>query len=467
VASTLSWTLMNFIDAAILFRVSSAAMSASFSASVTWFAMLSLFWGVCSYASTFVSQYHGDDQPEKIGPVVWQGVWLAALFTPFALAAIPVAPHLFSMHKPELGELETRFFQILCWGAPGMLCAQSLEAFFSGRGRTLVVMGVDAAAVLVNLALACVWVLGWGGGPSWGIDGAAWATVAAQYCRAAFFASLALRPVNRARYNTWACRVEPRLIGRMIKFGGPSGVQMLLDIGGFTAFILMVGKLGMVETEATSMTFRISQLAFMPVWGFGLATVVLVGQRLGECRPDLAERAARTALVVTVGYMGLISLLFVLTPGVFLQSFVTHGQLLAAGAATTTDTLATQEAIRELAVDLLRFVAAYNLFDAVVIVFVSVLRGAGDTRFIMIVSMIMATTLAAATWLSVDVLRFDVYGCWAIITGWIWVMGVVYIARFLQGKWRSMRVIDQQHHFPASDERGEESAAMPALLGAE
>src|SRR4029079_11725708 len=61
VASTMSWTLMTFIDSAILYHLSAEAMTAAFTSSLVWFASLSFFWGVCSYTNTFVSQYHGDD----------------------------------------------------------------------------------------------------------------------------------------------------------------------------------------------------------------------------------------------------------------------------------------------------------------------------------------------------------------------------------------------------------------------
>jgi MATE family multidrug resistance protein len=441
VASTLSWTLMSFIDSAILFHVSPAAMSAAFSASITWFLALSLFWGICSYASTFVSQFYGDGQPEKIGPAVWQGVWLAAVFTPLALAAIPLAPWLFAMHDADMAALEARFFRVLCWGAPGMLAAQSLEAFFSGRGRTYVVMCVDAAAVGVNLLLACVWVLGWFGVESWGMEGAAWATVCAQWTRAGIFAALLLRSANRRDFNTLGgARPDGVLLARLVRFGGPSGVQMMLDIGGFTLFVLLVGRLGQVQTEATSMVFRVSQLAFMPVWGFGLATTVLVGQRLGEDRPDLASRAARTTFLLALGYMGFISVLFVAVPAVFMQGFVNEGARVAAES----------EAVRALAMQLMRFVAAYNMFDATLIILASVMRGAGDTRFIMQVSIVSASALIGATWLAVERMHLGIYGCWTIITVWIWLLAATYFVRFRQGKWKSMRVIDQQHHHGAS-----------------
>lgn len=437
VVTTLSWTLMNFIDSAILMQVSPTAMTAAYSAGIIWFAAISLLYGLCSYGSTFVAQYYGDDQPERIGSVVWQGVWLGLGFTLLVPLAQAAAPHLFELfkHEPQLAEIETRFFQILCYGAPGMLAAQSLEAFYSGRGRTWVVMLVDATAVLINLVLACTLVLGWGVEP-WSFAGAAWATAIAQWCRAGMYATLVLRPINRRVFGTLAMRPNLDLVRRLIRYGGPSGVQMMLDVGGFAVFILLVSKLGLIEAGATSLAFRVSQVAFMPVWGFGMATAVLVGQRLGEDRPDLAARAARTALGLCLAYMGSISLLFVATPGIFLQGFFLEHAGEAADA----------PAVWALTVQLMRFVAAYNLFDAVAIIFVSVLRGAGDTRFVMFVSICMASLLAGGTALGILELGMNVYGAWWFVTAWVWTLAAVYYLRYRTGRWRAMRVIEQVHH---------------------
>jgi MATE family multidrug resistance protein len=411
VVTTLSWTLMNFIDSAILMRVSGTAMSAAYLAGIIWFAALSLFWGICSYSSTFVAQFFGDEQPNKIGPAVWQGVWLALSFSLLVPIAQALAPALFNLfdHEAELARLETIFFQILCYGAPGMLMAQSLECFYSGRGKTWVVMIVDAGAVVINLILACVLVLGWGV-ESWGVAGAAWATVLAQWCRAAMYAGLALMPANRAAFNTADIKPDTQLLRRMIRFGGPSGVQMMLDVSGFAVFMMFVAEIGAAEAEATSLAFRISQVAFMPVWGFGMATAVLVGQKLGEDRADLAVRAARTTLTLSMIYMGAISLVFVLAPRLFLQTFFTHGEAPAA-----TASIPTGVDVEAMTSYLMRFVAAYNMFDAAVIIFVSVLRGAGDTRFVMFVSCCMSFLMALGTYVGVNVLEFSVYSAWWFI----------------------------------------------------
>jgi MATE family multidrug resistance protein len=150
----------------------------------------------------------------------------------------------------------------------------------------------------------------------------------------------------------------------------------------------------------------------------------------------MADRAARTALALCVAYMGTISLLFVLTPRLFLQGFFAHGAETGAGL----------QGVEALTIELMRFVAAYNLFDAVVIIFVSVLRGAGDTRFVMAVSICMASLLAGGTALMVLYLGADVYGAWWFITVWVWALALVYFLRYRGGRWKSMRVIDQVHH---------------------
>src|SRR5690606_5027752 len=152
------------------------------------------------------------------------------------------------------------------------------------------------------LALACIFVLGWGVEP-WGVPGAAWATVIAQWCRAVIYGWLVLLPSNRRNFNTADSFPNLAPLRRMIRFRGPRGVQLMLDVVGFSFFVLIVGELGVTESVATNSTFRLRQLAFMPVWGLGMATAVLVGQKLGEDRPDLAQRAARTTLSMSLAYM--------------------------------------------------------------------------------------------------------------------------------------------------------------------
>ena len=55
----------------------------------------------------------------------------------------------------------------------------------------------------------------------------------------------------------------------------------------------------------------------------------------------------------------------------------------------------------------------------------------------------MATLMAGLSWLAVEQWKLGVYGCWVLITGWIWAMGVAFFLRVLGGRWRTMRVIER------------------------
>ncbi len=436
VISSLSWTVMTFVDRMFLNWVSGTVMAAAFAGSVAWFALICLPLGICSYANTFIAQYDGARQPQRIGLVLWQAVWIALGFAPLMLAAIPLAPFVFALadHSPEIFAYEVQYFQILCVGAPAMLIAQAGASFYSGRGQTWVVMIVDAAAAVLNLVLDYCWIFGYLGFPEWGLVGAAWATALSMWVKAIVYLALPLQRRHRAAFGTMhGMRFDRELVRRILYFGGPSGFQMLLDVTGFTVFILLVGRLGTVEAEATSMAFSISSLAFMPIYGLHLAVSVLVGERLGENHDKLAARATLTTLQVSWIYMLLISLVYVFAPGVFLSGFFPE----------SISPSPEGHAVEELAVLLLQFVAAYNLLDATQMVFVGALKGAGDTRFVLQVSLLLTALLAGLSWLCVEQWHTGIAGCWLLVTLWVWLAAAIYMVRFLQGKWRGMRVIEQ------------------------
>ena len=267
-----------------------------------------------------------------------------------------------------------------------------------------------------------------------GVAGAAWATNATLWIKAAIYVVLLLRRHNQLEFGAReGLRLDRALCRRLLSFGFPSGAQMQLDVLGFTAFVMLVGRIGAAEFEATSLAFSISTLAFMPVWGIGMAGSILVGQRLGENQPQLAERSTHTALQVALTYMGCVSLLYLIVPDAFLYGFFLYADY----------SPELRDQVYAMAVNLLRFVAAYNMFDAVLMVFVNALKGAGDTRYILKASFVMAIALAVLTWTSVEELHWGIYPCWALVTAWVWVFGVIFWLRFRGGKWKSMRVIEQ------------------------
>lgn len=436
VISTSSWTLMYFIDRVFLGWYDPDTLAASLPAGMLSFVLVCFFLGVASYVNTFVAQYHGARHPERIGLAVWQGVWVGVITVPVALLAIPLAPAVFALvgHAPHLQALEVRYFQLLQFGLCAMVFSSALSSFFTGRGKVRTVMIVDILAALVNVVLDYAWILGKWGFPAMGIEGAAYATVAAHWFQAGLFFMLFLRPSHRAVFGTLSgLRFDPDLFRRLLRYGCPSGVQVLLDVSAFTIFVMFIGRLGPLELTVTNVAFNINNLGFIPMLGVGIAATTLVGQRLGENRPDLAARSTWSAFGLATCYVAFIGSLYLFAPDLLLMI---HGAQMDP---------ARYAELRDTGAMLLRFVALYCLFDTMIIVFVGALKGAGDTRFILFTSLTQSTLLALASWFAIEWFRWGLFSAWAIITLTIMVVGCVYMLRFVQGKWRDMRVIESQY----------------------
>jgi MATE family multidrug resistance protein len=433
VLSTGANTIQQFINRVFLSWYSDTAFEASLPAGITSFTILCFFIGTASYANTFVAQYYGSGQHSRVSTSVWQAIYFSILASVLILAFIPLAAPIFNWagHDPSVRKLEIQYFTILAWGGGFAVLSSALSCFFTGMGKTWTVLMVSFAATIINIALDYLLIFGHAGLPEMGIRGAAIATVVSSIFGAIAYFIIFLSGKNNALYGTRRERhFDPSLFSRLMRFGAPSGVQFMLDLVAFSLFILLVGRLGRAELGATNLAIQVNTVAFLPMIGFSIATATLVGQRLGENKPVLAARATWSAFHMTFIYMTLMAVLYVTVPRLFLLPF-------AMGANPKEFA-----PIYSMAIVILRFVALYSIFDTMNLIFASALKGAGDTVFVMFLSTSLGLTLMVIpTWL-VCTYGGGIYTAWAFLTLFVTVLGFSFLARFLHGRWRHMRVIE-------------------------
>lgn len=435
ILSTGAWGIQHFVDRMFLTWYSPEAIAAAMPAGILNFTIMSLFLGTAGYVSTFVAQYHGASRYERIGPILWQGMYVAIIGGIVHLLLIPLAGPVFRFvaHGELVQQYETIYFQVLCLGAAPAIASSAMSGFFSGRGKTLPIMVVNILATAVNLIMDYVLIFGNWGFPELGIKGAAIATViSASFSLLAYLVLLSRRAYDQRYHTLRGWRFKSSLFVRLMRFGLPSGVQFFLDVAGFTVFLLLVGRLGTNALAATNIAFNINSLAFMPMIGFGIAVSVLVGQHLGKDHPDLAVKSAYSGFHLTFLYMGTVAALYVLVPDLFLRPFAAQADV---------ERFVT---IREMTVILLRFVAVYSLFDTMNIIFASAIKGAGDTRYVMFMILVVSSlVLVIPSYVALVLFHAGIYVAWTIASIYISVLGIAFLFRFLGGKWKSMRVIEE------------------------
>jgi multidrug resistance protein, MATE family len=426
-------TVQVFVDTILLAWHDQREMAASFPAIMWYWLPFGLLQVTAGYVSTFVAQYTGAGRPERVGPAVWQGIHFAVMAGLAFLLMVPAAAYLIALggHSTALQVLEATYLRCLCFAALPMMVMAAVNGFFSGRGQTWTVLGIEAAGTGLNIVLALMLIFGRAGFPELGIAGAGLATVAGSWASALVGLSLLLRRKYRREFNTlrgW--RLERELFGRLLKYGGPAGTQVFLDVLVFHVFVQLVGRLGEAATAATTLTVRLNMVAFLPMMGLGQAVSILVGQRLGADRPDLAEKSAYTGLKWVFGYMCIVASVYLLFPAALVSAF---------RGGRDPGSFAAMAAIVP---SLLVCVAVYSLADSINVTFSFALRGAGDTRFVSLLTFALAWPIMVVPTYLVVRAGGSIYWAWGFATAYIIAMAICFYFRFCSGRWKTMRVIE-------------------------
>jgi len=447
IMSTASMTIMHFVDRVFLARYAKEAIAASVPAGITSFTIICLFMGISGYTNAIVAQHYGAGEYKKCSLATWQGIIFSLISYIPILLFIPLGPTIFALagHSPEIRALEVSYYTILMWGGLFVPLHSAVASFFTGRGDTKTTMLACIIGNGVNVVLDYGLIFGRLGLPEMGIEGAAIATVISSVIPVAILFFLFLGRKHQKRYQSrTTMRFDKELFIKLLKFGSPSGIQFTLDIGAFTFFIMLVGRIGEVELAVSNMALSINMLAFLPMIGISIATTTLVGQYIGKEDTSSAEKSTYSSLKVALIYMSGMALLFVLFPEQLLSIFKSS-----------------EERVEDFAViiaygrRILIMVALYSVFDAMNIIFSGALKGAGDTKFAMWAAIIVAWIFfVPPVYLIIEVFEKGVLMAWGWATLYIILIGTVFCWRFRKGKWKKIDLLG----------RKEKTATIPPVI---
>ncbi len=427
-------TVLVFTDRLFLSRLGPVQMSAAMGGGLTSFMMMTFFLGLLGYATALTAQYLGAGRREQCARVVAQALLIAVIAYPLILAGRPLVHEIFAATGIAAEQLvpQTIYFDILLGGTILALLRTCFSSFFSGIGHTRVVMLAAITAMLVNIPANYILIFGKFGAPALGIRGAAYGTIFSSLC--ALLVLLAIyfgRNVRRQYGVVVALRFDGAVMGKLLRFGYPAGLEMFLNLVAFTAIILIFHSHGLTTATAITIVFNWDMVSFVPLLGLQIGVISLVGRYMGAGRADIAERAAYSGLKMGWIYSSFILLLFVLLPQ----------QLVGLFQPATPEPVFTAAA--PLAVSMLRLAAMYVLADAVVVVFSGTLRGAGDTFWAMCVSVGMHWLLVPVLVLLLKVLNLSPLTAWlALILFFLTFSGIFYL-RFRSGKWKRLQVVGE------------------------
>lgn len=445
-----SYTVMQFVDSLMVAQVGPLEVAAQGNGGIWAFTPISFSMGLLTVVNTFVSQHYGAGRADRGARYAWAGFWLSLMI--WVVVMLPTAailPWFFSNmsgHSEQLRVMETGYGQILLVGAILMLASRGLHHYFFGMHRPKVVAVSALAGNIVNVLGNYVFIFGERGLPELGLPGipgvpelgvygAAIGTVIGTGVELLIPVCIFLGPKMNRQFNTRAqWRMDVRAIKDVLRIGWPAAVQFGNEITCWAIFMsVLVGRFGQEHMTAGWATLRFMHLSFMPTVGFSVAATSLVGRYIGGRDPDTAARRARLAMVMSVSYMTVCAVAFVVFRHELIGLFVST-QRVDGGSAS--------EIIRIGGIFMI-CAAVFQTADALGIVYSGALRGAGDTVWPGVVTIIYSWIfIVLGGWLMVEfVPQIESLGPWLGAAAYIIIYGITMALRFESGHWRSIQLL--------------------------
>lgn len=417
--SNLAYTAVGFTDTLIMGRIGVTEVGAVGFASLCVLTLVLLFRGSLNSAATFVARALGAG--DFAGVRRWANVFLGLSLVglPLALLGPALVDGLFLLLRPDsaVAEVARPYAHIRMLEAPLLLLGTVSISVMLGLGNTRTPMLLSWLVMGLNAALALLFVFGF----SWGVAGAAWASVIAVGVQNGL-AFVLLRVLHGAQFGSlWHARPRRDELRRIGRISLPTGLTELGEVSAFTAFQGVISRLGATELAASQIANQLASLGFLPAFALAAATGSLLSRALGAERPDVARRIGWRGAFLAALLMGALGLLFLLAPRFLIGLFNQDTRVLTLGAS------------------ILAVMAAFQLLDGIGIVLGGALGGAGDTRFRLLV------TLGGAWLIMVPLAfvlsaRYGVTGAWGAALVYIAFAAMTYAWRFHSGRWQGVRL---------------------------
>ena len=387
----------------------------------------SLFTGM----AVVVSRFAGGNDREGADRVIYQAFLTAAALSLGVLAPIGylLAPWLVGLVKaaPAVQAQALPFLRIMFTCSVGMMTFFMISGGLRAAGDSRTPLRLGVALTALNIVLNVILIRGLGPIPAFGTAGAAMGTVIAGTL-------VSLYSIRQMAAGRWVVgfpkrgrRPDWQIIRTLFRFGLPTGFQgVVVNVGG-VLLLRFIGSLAQSAEAQAAYAIGYTELFSLVTWtSLGLmgATAAVAGQNLGAGHPDRAAQGVHAAARIGIGIAAVVATLFLTIPRLLLGVFGMTDPVVV--------TIATQ---------LLRYLSLSGFFISVALTYTGGLQGTGDTRSPLFISVVSQLILPVGVCAAIQGMRpLQPGDIWTAILIGHMTRCALSMARFRQGRWRTIRV---------------------------
>lgn len=408
IAAELGWMGMGVVDTLMVGPLGPAALGGTGIGSTLFIAIGIFGMGLLLGLDPVVARAFGAGDRDECDRWLVAGLWLALVATPpLALVLLGtwwVLPSL-GFHGAVLPHVDA-YFPIVALSLPPLLGYAALRRYLQALSQVRAIAFTLVSANLVNVVANWLLIYGIGPAPALGVRGSAWATVISRVYMLVALGWVAWRLHRGRQAGPVAWALPAARLRRLASLGLPAAAHLTFEVSVFSAVTALAGQLRPDALAAHHIALTIASVVFMVPLGVSAAAAVLVGQHLGRGAADQARRAGWAAIVVVLGFMTAAAATLFLAPEAFIRLFTTDAAVIVIGS------------------QLLGVAATFQLFDGLQVATTGALRGIGETRGPMFISLIgyWISGLPLSWWLCFRA-GYGVVGLWLGLAASLFLVG--------------------------------------------
>lgn len=422
-----------FIDRMLLGQYSSDAIAAMQIAGPLNWTLYSLLTCYMVGSVATVARATGAEDEEGVRLYTAVSLRLAVTIGVLAMGLVFILPFLLSCYESESlaqsaldGSYD--YLSVVLLAYPLFSIGVTASSIMAATGDTRTPFFVGIVTNSVNMVLNYGLIFGHFGLPEWGIYGAAVATAASWACEALILGTLIvygkkaiLGRLSMLWFFSRARRKEA--MARIFKISIPTFGERLVFHLGFLIFAYLITTISTEAMAANQAVISIESLSFTTSTACGVAAAAIVGQQLGAKNPEAAEMGAMEAMKLALLLLGIASVIYLAAATPIVSLFTSDPEILRLG------------------VTVLMICALEQPGLAVADVISQALRGAGDTRSPLIVTLCSTWFVRVSlTWLVVSVFEWGLIGVW-YVTAIDWTLRATLVFWiFKRGRWKTLKI---------------------------
>ncbi|TFB21416.1 MATE family efflux transporter [Filobacillus milosensis] len=319
-------TILGFVDTYFVSQIGINEVTAVGVTNAILAIYLAIFMSVGVSTNVYIAKYIGSNQIEKAGKVAKQSILLSVIIgLLFGIITFLFAEPLLKLMGIEKTVLDQGVIYFKIVAIPSVLISLmfGLSSILRGTKDTKTPMKVTIFINIINIILDYVFIFGFWLIPSFGLAGAAWATVIARLVGVILLIFYVKKSKigNVLNLTKWSWDKEQQK--ELIKLGTPAMAERLAMRIGQVIYFGFIVQLGTNTFAAHQITGNIEVFSYMIGYGFATAATTLIGEVLGSRQYELAKKIAYYSTFLGVGVMSIFGL-FLFVFGEWTASFFTN-----------------------------------------------------------------------------------------------------------------------------------------------